>query len=229
MKSSNLLILLGFFFTLFSCADTIPTSTNKPYAAAGSDQTVAAGSSVVLDGSGSYDLKRGELNYSWKFGQIPPTANSTLDNTSLKALNAKNSIVQFTPDVAGTYNVILTVNNGKDSDTDNAIITVSSSGSKNAAPIASAGANQTATVGTTVILDGTGSSDPDGDRLTYSWAFATSPPVTGSSLTNSSFVAKTSDKSIVEFTPDTTGNFVVELTVSDGARSDTDSLVVRVN
>lgn len=228
MKSSNLMILLGFCFTLFSCADSIPTNTNKPYADAGPDLTATVGSSVVLDGSGSYDLKRGELNYSWKFGQVPPVTSSALDNNSFNALNAKGSIVEFTPDVAGDYNVVLAANNSKGTDTDNAVVTVSSATS-NTGPVASAGSDQTTTVGTTVILDGTASSDSDGDSLSYSWAFATIPPVTGSGLTDSSFVAKTSDESIVEFTPDAIGNFVMELTVSDGASSDTDALIVGVS
>jgi PKD domain/PQQ-like domain len=39
----------------------------------------------------------------------------------------------------------------------------------NHAPVASAGTNQTVSAATTVTLDGSGSTDPDGDVITYAW------------------------------------------------------------
>lgn len=39
----------------------------------------------------------------------------------------------------------------------------------NQAPVADAGADQTVIVGTELVLDGTGSYDPDGDQLMYFW------------------------------------------------------------
>ncbi|HXI58087.1 MAG TPA: PKD domain-containing protein [Polyangia bacterium] len=53
----------------------------------------------------------------------------------------------------------------------------------NAAPIASAGANQAVTAGATVTLDGSGSSDPNGDAITYAWTQTAGPAVTLSSTT----------------------------------------------
>ena len=47
--------------------------------------------------------------------------------------------------------------------------TITTDGESNSPPTANAGADQEVVEGSTVILSGTGSSDPDGDSLTYEW------------------------------------------------------------
>ncbi len=68
-------------------------------------------------------------------------------------------------------------------------------------PVAVAGSSFSVQAGTTVTLDGTGSSDPDNDPLTYSWNFGDGSTATGSKPTHA-------------FT--TPGTFKVTLTVNDG-------------
>ena len=78
----------------------------------------------------------------------------------------------------------------------------------NQPPTADAGPDQTLRVGTTVQLDGSASSDPDGDSLTFSWKFISRPTGSLAELADADTEAPT-------FTPDVKGNYVVELTVDD--------------
>jgi K319L-like, PKD domain/Glucodextranase, domain B len=87
----------------------------------------------------------------------------------------------------------------------------SGSGSSNNPPIANAGADQTSGVqtGDTVLLDGSTSSDPDGDALTYAWSLTTVPADSAAILD-----APTSDKP--SFVADKAGTYVAQLVVNDG-------------
>ena len=92
---------------------------------------------------------------------------------------------------------------------------------RNLAPIANAGTDQTVTEGNMVTLDGTGSTDPNDDTLSYSWTQTAGATVTLSddSATSPTFIA-----------PDVTGPTVLafQLTVSDGVFDDIDTVTVTV-
>ncbi|MCK6469128.1 MAG: PKD domain-containing protein [Candidatus Brocadia sinica] len=79
----------------------------------------------------------------------------------------------------------------------------------NSPPIANAGANQSACVNETVTLDGSGSTDVDGDLLTYTWAFTSKPDGSTATLSDAHAVNPT-------FTVDEVGTYVVSLIVNDG-------------
>ena len=85
-------------------------------------------------------------------------------------------------------------------------------------PVAHAGSDQTVSVKTKVYFDGSGSTDPDGGNLYYSWAFgAGAKPATGRGVKPSC-------------TYTTTGDKTVTLTVRDdrGVESDVATLTVTV-
>jgi len=79
-------------------------------------------------------------------------------------------------------------------------------------PTADAGVNSRAEQGALVALDGSASSDPNGDAITFAWRFATVP--LGSAITVSDLSDAATDSP--SFTPDTRGNYRIELIVSDG-------------
>ncbi len=81
------------------------------------------------------------------------------------------------------------------------------------APVAAAGPDQSADEGATVAFDGSGSSDADGDPLTFSWNFGDGSGGTGVNATHAY-----ADN----------GVYTVTLTVSDGASTSTDTLIVTV-
>ena len=90
----------------------------------------------------------------------------------------------------------------------------------NKAPMAEAGANQTVQVNTLVTMDGSESSDPDSDPLTFQWTFTSQPAGSAATLTNPTSVGPT-------FVPDVIGNYTVELVVNDGTDdSAPDSVII---
>jgi hypothetical protein len=86
----------------------------------------------------------------------------------------------------------------------------------NRPPVADAGGDQAVTTGSQVMLDGSGSSDPDGTSLSYQWVQTSGPVV---ALGSPTAVKPT-------FTPPSAGSYGFQLTVSDGALSAVDSVTV---
>jgi hypothetical protein len=171
-----------------------------PVANAGPDQRVLfVGQTVQLDGSASSDVDGDPLTFAWAFTSRPANSQAILFNRA--AVNPT-----FVADVLGTYVIQLIVNDGiLDSPPDTVIITAD-----NIRPVANAGPDQAVLfVGQTVQLDGSASSDVDGDPLTFTWAFTSRPAGSQATLSNATLTNPT-------FVTDVLGAYVLQLIVNDG-------------
>lgn len=90
------------------------------------------------------------------------------------------------------------------------------SGGSNLKPNANAGEDQTVNIGATVTLNGSNSSDPEGGSLTYTWSQLFGPEAV--TLTHPTSATPS-------FTPNQTGTYIFQLTVSDGVNTSEPSFV----
>ena len=174
------------------------TTNSPPVADAGPSQTVALGSTVTLNGGGSSDVDGNALTYAWTLVSRPTGSVAALGNPTTVSPT-------FVADKPGTYVAQLVVNDGQVSSGPSTVHI----STRNSAPVANAGSGGVVATGSIIHLDGSKSTDVDGDPLTYSWTF--------NSLPNGS-VAKLSDASAVNptFTADAPGTYIVQLVVNDG-------------
>jgi len=176
-----------------------------PVADAGPDQTgVIVGDEVTLDATGSAGDPGQTLTYNWT-QTGGPSASLNGANTANPTFTAPGGPSTL------TYQVTVSATNTPLSTTDTVTVTVD-----NSAPTANAGPDQIATEGDTVTLDASGSTDPDGQSLSYSWTQIGGLPVTldGATTANPTFSSGP-------------GVRVFQVTVNDGqGGTDTDTVQV---
>jgi hypothetical protein len=199
--------------TLESTSDTpISIVSNNNY-------SVLAGSSVTLDGSSSIaptGVSSDALTYQWTLIEKPDTSSDTISNSD-------KATATFTPSTTGQYRVTLEVSYGnKKSETQEIVITVNNG---NSAPVISATVPTTATRDQPIILDGSASSDADGDILHHRWAFTyTSTQPAGSTAT-----IQNPNQAIASFTPNSAGTYKVDYTIYDDSVSTTKTYTIKVS
>ena len=170
----------------------IDIQNRPPTADAGPDQNVDKYTVTTLDGTGSGDLDGDPLTHAWVQTAGQPVAVTAADTAT----------PTFTPDAGGTYRFSLTVADGWGGTSSDAVDVVVS----NAPPIADAGVDRTVPKNVQVTLDAAGSSDPDGDALSYAWTQTVGPVV----------VLAGADTATPTFTPPRSSVYGFLLSVSDG-------------
>ena len=89
-------------------------------------------------------------------------------------------------------------------------------------PMADAGPDQTALQGNVVTLNGSGSSDIDGDSITYNWTFVSVPTGSTATLSNSSIVNPNLNADLI-------GTYEVQLIVNDSTlNSAPDTITINI-
>jgi hypothetical protein len=198
-----------------SSSDTVVISTlnSRPIAVAGPDQVVTVGRVVTLDGTASRDADGDLLTYAWALTTVPDGSTAVLSDPT-------GTQPQFTVDRNGTFVAQLIVSDGQLA----SIADTVSVSTTNATPVANAGEDlPRRPIGAIVTLDGTGSSDADGHTLSYLWALLSRPSGSAAELDQPTSATPS-------FTVDAGGDFILQLTVSDGfASSPPDTVLVRGN
>ncbi len=212
-----------------SDSDTVTIHATRPneppVADAGSDLNVETGTEVSLDGSDSFDPDGDMITYDWsvEWSLEAVPEGSALSDAAIQGRGTPTP--SFVPDVDGLYEFRLIVSdNEADSDPDYVRITAFT---PNIPPNASAGPDQTAYVGIEVLLDGSGSDDPDTgpEQLSYQWTFQYLPVESGlgdADITDA-------DQDQASFVPDVGGTYVLILQVFDGEDSSVDDAAIIVS
>jgi len=153
------------------CFEPGTTDNQPPISDAGPDQTVNEGQLVTLDGSNSTDPDDGIASYLW----------TQVDGDPVTLSDPTSNVTTFTAPESGqdgsnlTFQLTVTDFGGLQS-TANCSVYVTPE--INEPPIADAGEDQIVEEGAVVILDGSNSSDPDGEIASYQWTQISGTTVT---------------------------------------------------
>lgn len=145
--------------------DLDPPAVNQPPAAdPGGPYNGTEGIQLAFDGSGSTDPDGTIVAYEWDFGDGNTGTGPTPTHTYL---------------TSGSFGVVLTVTD--DMGDTNTATTTATIAVGNQPPTADPSGPYTGTAGTPVLLDGSGSADPDGTIVAYNWDFGDGNTGTGPS------------------------------------------------
>jgi hypothetical protein len=170
---------------------TIAFSIPAPVAAAGQNTSTFVGNSVTLNGTGSKVYQGNGVQYAWTILEKPASSTASLTGPS-------TSNPSFVPDTAGDYVAQLTVSDGNRSSTPAKVVVSVKS------PSASAGANASIVMGSSVTLSGTTDPSPMPPSTQYAWSVALKPDGSAPTVSGSATLTPT-------FTPDMAGAYQLKL------------------
>ena len=212
-----------------------------PVADAGASTTLppCTESTFELNGFGSYDPQGSDLTYMWSLLSAPD--GSTATDASFDDATKPNPM--FTWDVSGDYSFTLQVSDGTNVSAPDVVTFTVTDTSENREPISNAGQDQTVEIETDCTtldyvwtcdacdavsfeVDGSGSSDPDGDELEYMWTDLTGgvsldmPDAAWTRVETPAFAGA--------FDTTTTNIYELQLTVADCSFENNDTIALSV-
>lgn len=222
------------------CTIDVVADNRMPIADAGPGGAVpaCADNPFQLDGHGSYDVDGDAVTYAWSVVSAPAGADASMYGFS----DAADVAPYFTWDVAGEWSFRLQVHDGTVASAPDMVTYTVTDASANSSPTANAGGDLTVEVigdcevstgytyicedcpATTVELDGSGSSDPDGDTLNFSWSESTG--VLGFSSTTLALVQVELPAMTAEYEEDNTVTYDIQLDVADCSLDDEDRITL---
>jgi hypothetical protein len=213
---------------------TITANTPAPVANAGPDQSQQfsePGITIQLTAAGSSDPLGLPLSYTWVISNfVPASGVPPVTPAALVGASTVNPTLPLTDtDQAGTYTLQVTASNGSASGNDTVVVSVASL----PPPVANAGPDQQVVFpvgGSTVQLDGTGSSDPSSLPLTYDWEIVSFQPDSGTTpvMPVTLVGANTATPSFDVNDPDQLGTYTIRLTVDNGSLPASDTVQIEV-
>jgi len=222
------------------CTIDVTADNRMPVAGAGVGGAVpaCADNPFSLNGHASYDLDGDLLTYAWSVVSTPAGADPDVygfsDPTAVGPF--------FTWDVPGEWSFRLQVHDGTLLSAPDVVTYIVTGEAGNNSPTANAGGDLTVEVigeceitttytwecsecpATTVELDGSGSSDPDGDTLSFAWAEASETlPFNSTSLALVQIELPAMD---AEYEESTTQEYDIQLDVADCTLGDEDRITL---
>lgn len=182
---------------------------NAPEIDAGTDQSLPTASLVSLVGTATDEDEEDILTYDWSFFSLPAGSQAML-------MNAETTTPSFVADVEGDYVLQFVVSDGRAVVADTVGVSAVGAPPENGIPVANAGPDGTAPVNGQfandpgyTALDGSASSDPDGDYLFHIWTL-TSVPDGSVALLDDPYIANPT------LFVDKGGQYEISLVVTDG-------------
>jgi hypothetical protein len=192
---------------------TVGAANSAPAVDAGADQAVVVGSAAIVTATAT-DPDGDALTLAWTVTSRPTGSTAQLSATN-------TATVSITPDLVGEYLLHVAVTDGRGGEASDDVKVTATAAGANRAPTADAGFDLDGTETITMTLDGTNSSDPDGDPLTFEWSFVSKPEGSTAPIASPT-------SALASFTPDLEGVYVVQLAVSDDQFTSTDTATLTV-